>query len=78
MMKLQPGIISAQYYVSWIETPWHVPLPWHITGIFRPLPVIKASERGSGCLIHAERGYMQWRPRPRKVQVQVQVQVQVW
>ena len=38
-MKLQPGIRPFPVLGFWGKTPCHTPVPWHIAGICRPLPV---------------------------------------
>ena len=41
-MKLQPGICPFPVLKFWhekVKTPCHTPVPWHVAGIYRPLPV---------------------------------------
>ena len=38
-MKLQPGICPFPVLGFWGKKPCHTPVPWHIAGISRPLPV---------------------------------------
>ena len=36
-MKLQPALTPFPVLRFWVRTPWHSLVPWHVTGIFRPL-----------------------------------------